>query len=186
MGYGFASGINLFITLNVCEYIFWFLFSPITIVAGNGAVEFQGAIIATIHSLIIQKNKWKALKTVFFRSSGPNLCNFAATLVMASIMIYFSGFKRELTLGHSRLRGVVQGHKIKLFYVSTMPVILQSTVVSQIYRMQQYLYLKAPDNIFIQLLGTWKASNKYRRLYYEPVGGLFYYLSPVESLDEAM
>jgi len=35
-GYGLGSGISLFITVNVCENIFWTLFSPITISTMKG------------------------------------------------------------------------------------------------------------------------------------------------------
>ena len=50
-GYGLGSAISLFIATNICETIIWKSFSPHTVNYGRG-VEYEGAVIATIHLLM--------------------------------------------------------------------------------------------------------------------------------------
>ncbi len=50
-GFGFGSGISLFIATNICETIIWQSFSPTTVNQGRGT-EFEGAIIALFHLLV--------------------------------------------------------------------------------------------------------------------------------------
>ena len=65
-GYGLGSGISLFIATNICETILWKSFSPVTIRTDQGT-EFEGAIIATVHFLIVKNNKFYALQQAFYR-----------------------------------------------------------------------------------------------------------------------
>lgn len=55
-GYGIGSGVSLFIATNISENIVWKAFSPFTVTSDTG-VEYEGAIIATIHMLITKKIK---------------------------------------------------------------------------------------------------------------------------------
>ena len=48
-GYGFGSGISLFIAANITENVFWRTFSPITISHANVGTEFEGSLINLIH-----------------------------------------------------------------------------------------------------------------------------------------
>lgn len=56
-GYGFGSGISLFIACNTAESILWRGLSPISIRTEQGN-EFEGAIIAFFHLLITRSNKF--------------------------------------------------------------------------------------------------------------------------------
>ena len=87
-GYGLGSGISLFIATNISENIVWKAFSPFTVTSERG-VEYEGAIIATIHFLITKKNKVEAIHRAFYRANIPNLSNFIATIVVFLIVIYF-------------------------------------------------------------------------------------------------
>jgi protein transport protein SEC61 subunit alpha len=87
-GYGLGSGISLFIATNISENIIWKAFSPFTVTSDRG-VEYEGAIIATIHFLITKKNKVEAIHRAFYRSNIPNLSNFIATIVVFLVVIYF-------------------------------------------------------------------------------------------------
>merc|ERR1712000_701640 len=73
-GYGFGSGISLFIATNICENIIWKALSPTTINAGRG-VEFEGALIALVHLLITRDSKIGALREAFYRQNLPNVTN---------------------------------------------------------------------------------------------------------------
>jgi protein transport protein SEC61 subunit alpha len=87
-GYGIGSGISLFIATNISESIIWKGFSPFTVTSDKG-VEYEGALIATIHFLITKKNKVEAIHRAFYRSHVPNLSNFIATIVVMAVVIYF-------------------------------------------------------------------------------------------------
>jgi protein transport protein SEC61 subunit alpha len=87
-GYGLGSGISLFIATNICEIILWKSFSPITIRTEQGA-EFERAIIALFHFLLIKQNKWAALQQAMWRKNAPNISNLLATILVALVVIYF-------------------------------------------------------------------------------------------------
>lgn len=60
-GYGVGnSGTSLFIAINICENIMWKAFSPITHKTEFG-LEYEGAIIALLHGLLIRSDKIFAL-----------------------------------------------------------------------------------------------------------------------------
>lgn len=122
-GYGLNSGISVFIAANIGETILWKAFSPMTFTSGN-ETEFEGAIIAFFHFLITRSNKLEALAKAFYRSSAPNLLNLIATVLVILIVIYFQGFRVELTLISQKAKGYKQPYPIKLFYTSNMPIIL--------------------------------------------------------------
>lgn len=87
-GYGFGSGISLFIATNMCESIMWRAFSPSTVNHGRGT-EFEGAIIALFHLLFSRTDKLRAVREAFYRSSLPNLTNLMATVVIFLVVAYF-------------------------------------------------------------------------------------------------
>ena len=154
-GYGLGSGISLFIATNICENIFWRCFSPITISSGN-VPEFEGCLINVFHLLITKTSKWKAFKDSIFRVSGPNLSNLFATILIFIIVIYFQGFKVDLNLKSEKQRGNEQSFPIKLFYTSSMPVILMSAMVANFHFFSHILYKKMNGNFLIGLLGQWQ------------------------------
>lgn len=58
-GYGVTSSISLIIATNVCESIFWSVFSPMTIQSQN-KTEYQGSVVALFHSLLTKDDKMSA------------------------------------------------------------------------------------------------------------------------------
>ena len=89
-GYGIGSGISLFIATNISENIIWKSFSPFTVTSERG-VEYEGAIIATIHFLITKKNKVEAIQRAFYRANVPNLSNLIATIIVFIIVLISIG-----------------------------------------------------------------------------------------------
>lgn len=122
-GYGLGSGISLFIATNICENIVWRALSPITI-KNDKTTEFEGAIVSLFHLLLTRKDKAGALYHAMWRQNAPNVAGLIATAVVAMFVIYFQGFRLELTLTHRKVKGYTTSHKIKLFYTSTFPIIL--------------------------------------------------------------
>ncbi|MES1913844.1 MAG: hypothetical protein MHM6MM_005996 [Cercozoa sp. M6MM] len=181
-GYGIGSGISLFITTSICETILWKAFSPTTMDTGKGT-EFEGAVIALFHLLLTRPNKFAALYEAFFRSNLPNLTNLLATLVVFVVVIYFQGFHVTLTARYVKYRNISQPYKIKLFYTSNIPIILQTALVSNLYFFSQLLFRRFPTNFLVNLLGQWQYKEGGQAV---PVSGLAYFLSPPQSLGEAV
>ena len=167
-GYGIGSGISLFIATNISENIIWKSFSPFTVTSERG-VEYEGAIIATIHFLITKKNKVEAIQRAFYRANVPNLSNLIATIIVFIIVIYFQGFRKEIKITQP----------IKLFYCSNTPIILESALVSNLYFISQILYKRYKSFFLIRLLGQWQDVEGGQSI---PIGGLAYYISPPRDL----
>merc|ERR1711943_134081 len=178
-GYGMGSGISLFIATNICENIVWKAFSPTTMNTGKGT-EFEGAIVATFHFLATKKDPVMALREAFYRQSAPNLTNLFATVLVFFIVIYFQGFRVDLTVKYQKIRGQQGSYPIKLFYTSNIPMILQTALVSNLYFFSQLLYRRFKSNMLVNLLGQWQDSDGGQSV---PVGGLAYYMSPPTSFS---
>ena len=86
-GYGLGSGISLFIATNVCEQIIWKSLSFSSIKVEDGT-EYEGALIAFFHFLLVKPNKLYGMKQAFFRSNGPNLVNLFATVIIMLAVFY--------------------------------------------------------------------------------------------------
>jgi protein transport protein SEC61 subunit alpha len=183
-GYGLGSGISLFIATNICENVIWKAFSPTTINTGRGT-EFEGAVIALFHLLITRSDKFKALKEALYRTNLPNLVNLGATGVVFLVVIYFQGFKIDLPVKYNQYRGQTGVYPIKLFYTSNIPIILQTALVSNLYFFSQLLYKRFSSNILVQLIGRWQEVEGSGGQSV-PVGGLAYYVSPPNSLEEIL
>lgn len=181
-GYGFGSGISLFIATNICETIVWKAFSPTTINTGRGT-EFEGAVVALFHLLITRQDKVRGLREALYRSNLPNLTNLLATVLVFVIVIYFQGWRVILPVKYQKYRGQEGSYPIKLFYTSNMPIILQTALVSNLYFVSQLLYNRAPTNILVRLLGKWQEADSGQKI---PVGGIAYYISPPKSVAEIL
>ena len=178
-GYGIGSGISLFIATNIAENIVWKSISPITISSESGT-EFEGAIIALFHFLITRSNKVKAFQDAFYRQTAPNLTNLLATVLIFLIVIYFQGFRVDLQIISSKVRGYKTTYPIKLFYTSNIPIILQTALVANLYFFSQILYKKFRTNMVVRLLGTWQEQEMGGQSV--PTGGIAYYISPPRDI----
>jgi len=175
-GYGFGSGISLFIATNICETILWKCFSPITVNAGRGT-EFEGAIIAFFYLLITRSDTIKALKEAFYRPHLPNVTNLLATGVVFLVVLFFQGFHVKLPVV-SKKQGQVLQYPIKLFYTSNTPIILQTALVTNLFFFSKILFKRfGNDNPLVSLLGKWEDNEYAHDGGSEPVGGLAYYVT---------
>lgn len=180
-GYGLTSGISVFIACNISEAIVWRAFSPITINYG-GEPEFEGAVIAFFHFLIAKSNKFEALQKAFYRQTGPNMFNLIATAVVILIVVYFQGFKVELTISSARQRGYDYPYPIRLFYTSNMPIILWSALISNLFFFSQLLHTNFKGNFLVGLLGTWQDVDMSGRSV--PTFGLVYLMTPPQGFSD--
>merc|ERR1719387_2944941 len=180
-GYGLGSGISLFIATNICENIIWKAFSPSTMNTGKGT-EFEGAVIALFHLLFSKSDKVGALKEAFYRQNAPNITSLFATVLVFFVVIYFQGFRVDLSVKNQKVRGQMGSYPIKLFYTSNIPIILQTALVSNLYFFSQLLYRRFKSNMLVNLLGQWQEVDYSGQSI--PVGGIAYYISPPNSFSD--
>ncbi|KRH94507.1 Transport protein Sec61, alpha subunit [Pseudoloma neurophilia] len=179
-GFGLGSGINLFIATNVCESIIWKSFSPKMHSTARG-VEFEGSIIALFHLLIIRKNKLHALYEAFFRENLPNLLTLSYTILIFCMVIYVHGIRLNLKTESLQVKGQQGNYPIKLLYSSTMPIIVQSYIISHTSTISRFLYNRFPENFLVQLLGSW-SMRKDGRMF--PESGICSFLFPPDSITD--
>jgi len=179
--YGMGSGISLFISTGICQQIIWAALSPVSIDTPNGK-QYEGAIISLFHLLVTRNDKIPALKEAFYRTHSWNITNLIATVLTVAVVTYFQGFHVPIPIEYTKnAKQPMQPYPIKLFYTSNMPIILQSTVTSNMYQVSQILYNNMPHLFFIRLIGEWSQTGGGRMI---PTGGLVYYISPIASFGD--
>lgn len=181
-GYGLGSGVNLFIVANICESIVWKAFSPSVYNTGKGP-EFEGAVVSLLQLLKVRKNKLEALYEAFFRKNLPNIFCLLSTAVMFCIVIYLYNIRLELPLESTQVKTRHMNWGIKLFYVSSMPIIIQNQVITTFYRLSRFLSDRFPDRWYTRILGVWDLNDS---LMYVPVKGIAYYISPPANILAAL
>ncbi|KAI8374241.1 SecY subunit domain-containing protein [Radiomyces spectabilis] len=182
-GYGLGSGINLFIATNICETIFWKALSPTTMNTGRGD-EFEGALISLVHLMMSRKDKTRALKEAFYRTNLPNVMSLLSTAAIFAVVIYLQGFRVEIPVKSNRMRGQRGTYPVKLFYTSNMPIMLQSTMTSNIFMISQMLYKRFETNLLVRLLGVWEPIDESPQLF--ATSGIAYYLSAPRNITHAL
>lgn len=181
-GWGLGGGVTLFIATEICEAIVWKTFSPNTIISTGKGTEFEGALLAFFHLCWSRTDKMQALKEALYRQSAPNLTNLFATGLIFFIVIYFQGFRVDLHVRNQKFRGNQGVYPIKLFYASSLPVIIMQQGISQIYFVSQVLYRRWKSNMIVNLLGQWQDMEYGGQSV--PVGGLAYYISPPNGFSD--
>ncbi len=170
-GWGFGSGISLFIMAGVAQRIMWDSFCPIPAEEGG---KYFGAILAYFQSLLAGQDP---LWSFVYRSSPslPTMMGFVATVGVFMVVIYLEGVKLELPVAYAKYRGFRGRYPVKLLYVSNIPVILVSSLFMDVYFFSQILWSRFnidPNwSFWLGLLGTFDPQNPS-----EPTGGLAYFL----------
>lgn len=171
-GWGFGSGISLFIMAGVAQQIFWQCFSP-----GTGL--FVGSLSTALANN--ELTSW-----IFGRGAYPSLIGFIATIATFLVIIYLEGVRVELPLSYAGYRGFRSRYPIKLLYVSNLPVIFASALFANVYFFSQIFWSmngqpNPGQNFWLDLLGQfkWITPEGGGEASLQPIGGLVYYvLSP--------
>ncbi|MEM3874979.1 MAG: preprotein translocase subunit SecY [Candidatus Bathyarchaeia archaeon] len=178
-GWGFGSGISLFIMAGVAQQIFLQCFDI------SGAVDeyYNHGIFPALVSAIING---KPITGLWLRGNLPSLTGFIATIAAFLAIIYMEGVRVELPLSYAGYRGFRSRYPIKLLYVSNLPVIFASALFANIYFFS-YLLWSQPwgrDNPWIQLLGSYRRDPNSNQ--YVPAGGLVYFVTSPGNLTNVM
>jgi len=172
-GWGFGSGISLFIMAGVAQHIFWQCFSP-----GTGL--FVGAL-----TLVFTGNQPMTWWILEGGGAYPSLLGFIATIAAFLIIIYMEGVRVELPLSYAGYKGFRSRYPIKLLYVSNLPVIFASALFANVYLFSQIFWnMTGGNNFWVNLLGQyqWITPTEGGQSTLEPVGGLVYYVTSPHSL----
>lgn len=177
-GWGLGSGISLFIAGGVATQIFWhsFYFGNLNVPDGQPL----GTVAAFFTLAVGPKGPLGAIGELTFRPSLPtgSLIAVAATILIFLVVIYFESMRVEIPVSYSEHRGFRGKYPIKLLYTSNIPVILVSAVFADIYFVAQMLFNVAPDNLLVQLLGTFHTVNNQL----QPQSGLVFFLTPPRGI----
>ncbi len=187
-GWGFGSGISLFIMAGVAQHIFWQSFSPAPAVGETGS---YGFFVQLGEYLTSSKN----LSQLWLRQNAqnPSLVGLIATISAFLVIIYMEGVRVELPLSYAGYKGYRSRYPIKLLYVSNLPVIFASALFANVYFFSQLFWgmsghLAAGKNLWLDILGqfkevpptaSWPAS-------VQSIGGLVYYVTAPTNLPAVM
>ena len=178
-GWGFGSGISLFIVAGVAQQVFWQCFSP-----GTGL--FVGSRSAALANN--ELTSW-----IFGSGAYPSLIGFIATIATFLVIMYLEGVRVELPLSYAGYRGFRSRYPIKLLYVSNLPVIFASALFANVYFFSQIFWSmngQPPpgQNFWLDLLGQfkWIPPEGGGEASLQPVGGLVHYVLSPRSLTGVM
>jgi preprotein translocase subunit SecY/protein transport protein SEC61 subunit alpha len=173
-GWGFGSGISLFIMAGVAQHIFLQCFdiAPADVHGSNGI------FVALVQTIM----RGEPLTGLLLRGNFPSIVGLIATIAAFLVIIYMEGVRVELPLSYAGYRGFRSRYPIKLLYVSNLPVIFASALFANIYFFSYLLWNWDRNNPWIRLLGWYKLEGNQ----YVPAGGLVYYVTSPGNLTNVI
>jgi len=189
-GWGFGSGISLFIMAGVAQHIFWQSFSPVVAVGEGAGGQTYGFFIALAQVL----SSGQPFSVLWLRNGqNPSLLGFIATIAAFLIIIYMEGVRVELPMSYAGYKGYRSRYPIKLLYVSNLPVIFASALFANVYFFSQLFWSmnhqpSPGTNPWLDILGQFKtvAAQSGGQASIQPVGGLVYYVTAPRSFLDVM
>lgn len=185
-GWGFGSGISLFIMAGVAQHIFWQSFTPLPAV--GTAADVHGLSYGFFFALTQVLSSGQPLSYVWLRGQNPSLLGFIATIAAFLVIIYMEGVRVELPLSVAGYKGYRSRYPIKLLYVSNLPVIFASALFANVYFFSQLFWgmsgQPAPGtNLWLDILGQFQtiAATNTTSASVKPIGGLVYYVTAPSS-----
>jgi preprotein translocase SecY subunit len=185
-GWGFGSGISIFILAGVAQGILWDMFSPAPLGRIQDGLGSLGIFVALAQALLTHSDVTK----LFIRQGTyPGILGFIATLTVFFIVIYAEGVRVELPVSHADYKGYRSRYPIKLLYVSNLPVIFASALFANVYFFAQLFWSingqpKPGANPWLDILGQFTTSSTSSQP--QPVGGLVHYvLAPRSPFEVA-
>jgi len=182
-GWGFGSGISLFILAGVAQGIFWQCFSP---APAMGELRSYGFFVAL--GQVLSSGEPITLLLLRENPQNPSMLGLIATIAAFLIIIYMEGVRVELPLSYAGYRGYRSRYPIKLLYVSNLPVIFASALFANVYFFSQLFWSMSGQpppgqNFWLDLLGQFRFTEGGNL---EPVGGLVRYVISPRSFTGVM
>jgi protein transport protein SEC61 subunit alpha len=178
-GWGFGSGISLFILGGVAQTVMWDTFAATPTWLHQDRKSW-GAIIALVQTAL----GGQPLDSVFIRQSQlPSILGLLTTVAVFFIVIYIEGVRVELPISYAGYRGYRGRYPIKLLYVSNLPVIFASALFANVYFISQLVwnsYNRSNSNVWLNLLGQYTSGTSGP----VPIGGLVYYVISPRSIGD--
>jgi preprotein translocase subunit SecY len=175
-GWGFGSGISLFIMAGVAQQIFLHCFdiTPADVYGSNGI------FIALVQTIM----RGEPITGLLLRGNLPSIVGLIATITAFLVIIYLEGVRVELPLSYAGYRGFRGRYPIKLLYVSNLPVIFASALFANIYFFSYILWSQpwGRNNFWVNLLGWYRLEGDH----YVPAGGLVYYVTSPGNLSNVI
>jgi preprotein translocase SecY subunit len=174
-GWGFGSGISLFIMAGVALRFMLDLFSPIAS-SGVGYFGFFPYLFNATFS--------GGLSTIIYRGQAPGLVSLIATIGMVLFIIYLEGIRIEVPISSQKYKGFTGVYPIKLLYVSNIPVILVGALIANLQFFSLLLTSRLATNggnWLVNILATYAQTSS------GPVlnGGILYYIVTPQTLGQA-
>ncbi|MBY9014440.1 MAG: preprotein translocase subunit SecY [Candidatus Lokiarchaeota archaeon] len=187
-GWGIGSGVSLFIAAGVAGQVFWNLFSFIG--ADDGVA--RGVIVGFFQALA--DPDYNIAEFIFRSNRLPSLFGGITTLAIFLIVIWFESTRVEIPLAYKGYRGFKGKYPMKLLYVSNIPVILVNALyanflfIGQIIAGPNSALRGSGNNVLIDLIGVFDdvPAGGSTGSYLIPTGGLLYYLTPPQGLDQLL
>ena len=191
-GWGFGSGISLFIMAGVAQHIFWQAFAPLPGVGDEAATG--GMSYGFFFALGQFLTQGKSFSALWSRGQNPSLMGLIATILAFLIIIYMEGVRVELPLSYAGYKGYRSRYPIKLLYVSNLPVIFASALFANVYFFSQLFWSMSGQptpgaNPWLDILGQFKvtpATTAGGQSSISPVGGLVYYVTTPRSFGDVV
>jgi preprotein translocase subunit SecY len=104
------------------------------------------------------------------------------------VIIYLEGVRIELPMTYAGYKGFRSRYPIKLLYVSNLPVIFASALFANVYFFSQLIWGSQGrplpgQNLFIDIIGSYKYVQSGNQTNVQPAGGLAYYVTPPNSVQ---
>jgi len=180
-GWGFGSGISLFIMAGVAQHIFWQSFSPAPAV---GESRGYGLFVALTQVL----STGQSLSLMWLRENpqNPSIVGLIATIAAFLIIIYMEGVRIELPLSYAGYKGYRSRYPIKLLYVSNLPVIFASALFANVYFFSQLFWSMSGQpspgqNFWLDLLGQYTTVSSGDSTSIQATGGLVHYVTAPQN-----
>jgi protein transport protein SEC61 subunit alpha len=112
--------------------------------------------------------------------------NLLATALVFVVVVVLQGFEVRLATVAKANGQPSQPYAIKLFYTSSMPIILQTALISNLNFFSQILFRRFPNNFFVNMLGQWEEREFSQNGQMYPVGGLAKYITAPQTFMDML
>ena len=176
-GWGLGSGVSLFILAGVAKAIWWSALNPFPVEGGQA----HGAIIAYFQAILAGEDP---ITSFYIRPSPyqPTMLGLVVTITMIIFVIYLQGIQVNIPIVSSQFRGYGGIYPVKLLYVSNIPVILASTLFTDLYLVGNIVQSNPAlsGTLLADFIGRFNSTTG------TPISGLVYYITPPRGVTNVL